>query len=93
MRESIIDLEDKYNSLSNTNTELETIKDNINQITAEQELMKKKPKGVKDIKLATIQMLNNVELENIYSILSKGDIGSKEKSDMNEYKEIVDKNK
>ena len=90
MRESIIDLEDKYNSLSNTNTELETIKDNINQITAEQEIMKKKPKGGDDIKLATIQMLNNVEFENIYSILSKSDIGSKEKTDINEYKEIVD---
>ena len=79
MRESIIDLEDKYNSLSNTNTELETIKENISQITAEQELMKKKPKGGDDIKLATIQMLNNVEFENIYSILNEGGLGSKDK--------------
>ena len=90
MRETIIDLEDKFNSLSNTNTELETIKDSINQLTAEQELMKKKPKGGDDIKLATIQMLNNVEFENIYSILNNGQIGSKEKVDMKDYSEMVD---
>ena len=90
MRESIIDLEDKYNSLSNTNTELETIKENISQINAEQELMKKKPKGGDDIKLATIQMLNNVEFENIYSILNEGGLGSKDKKNANDFNEMVE---
>ena len=90
MRETIIDLEDKYNSLSNTNTELESIKENINQLSAEQEILKNKPKGGDDIKLATIQMLNNVEFENIYSILNSGDIGSKDKGNMKDYGEMVD---
>ena len=90
MRKTIIDLEDKYNSLSNTNTELESIKENINQLTAEQEILKNKPKGGDDIKLATIQMLNNVEFENIYSILNSGEIGSKDKTNMKDYGEMVD---
>ena len=91
MRETIIDLEDKYNSLSNTNTEIETIKENINQLTAEQEILKNKPKGGDDIKLATIQMINNVEFENIYSILNSGKIGSsKEEISLKDYNEMVD---
>ena len=90
MRKTIIDLEDKYNSLSNTNTELDSIKENINQLTAEQEILKNKPKGGDDIKLATIQMLNNVEFENIYSILNSGEIGSKDKTNMKDYGEMVD---
>ena len=91
MRATIIDLEDKYNSLSNTNTELESIKENINQLTAEQEILKNKPKGGDDIKLATIQMLNNVEFDNIYSILNSGDIGAnKEQVNMKDYSEMVD---
>lgn len=91
MRETIIDLEDKYNSLSNTNTELESIKENINQLSAEQEILKKKPKGGDDIKLATIQMLNNVEFENIYSLLNSGKIGnSKEEINVKDYNEIID---
>ena len=91
MRETIIGLEDKYNSLSNTNTELESIKENINQLTAEQEILKKKPKGGDDIKLATIQMLNNVEFDNIYSILNSGNIGGgKEEVNMKDYSEMVD---
>ena len=90
MRETIIDLENKYDSLSNTNTELETIKENINQLNAETEILKQKPKGGDDIKLATIQMLNNVEFDNIYSILNSGEIGSKEQVNMKDYNEIVD---
>ena len=90
MRKTLIDLEDKYNSLSNTNTELDSIKENINQLSAEQEILKNKPKGGDDIKLATIQMLNNVEFENIYSILNSGEIGSKEKVDMKDYGQMVD---
>ena len=90
MRESIIDLENKYDSLSNTNTELETIKENINQLNAETEILKNKPKGGDDIKLATIQMLNNVEFDNIYSILNSGEIGSKEQVNMKDYNEMVD---
>ena len=91
MRATIIDLEDKYNSLSNTNTELESIKENINQLTAEQEILKNKPKGGDDIKLATIQMLNNVEFDNIYSILNSGDIGgNKEQVNLKDYSEMVD---
>ena len=91
MRETIIDLEDKYNSLSNTNTEIETIKESINQLNNEQEILKNKPKGGDDIKLATIQMINNVEFENIYSILNSGKIGgSKEEINMKDYNEMVD---
>ena len=91
MKATIIDLEDKYNSLSNTNTELESIKENINQLTAEQEILKNKPKGGDDIKLATIQMLNNVEFDNIYSILNSGDIGgNKEQVNLKDYSEMVD---
>ena len=90
MRETIIDLEDKYNSLSNTNTEIETIKEDIKELSREQEILKNKPKGEDGAKLATIQMLNNVEFENIYSILNSGDFGSKGKIDENEYNQIVD---
>ena len=61
MRETIINLEDKYNSLSNTSTEIETIKEKINELNSEQEILKIKPKGGDDIKLATIQMINNVD--------------------------------
>ena len=90
MRETILELEDKYNSLSNTNTEIETIKESINQLNNEQEILKNKPKGGDDIKLATIQMINNVEFENIYSILNSGKIGgSKEEINMKDYNEIV----
>ena len=82
MRETILELEDKYNSLSNTNTEIETIKENINLLNSEQEILKNQPKGGDDIKLATIQMLNNVEFENIYSLLNNAGIGeSKEEPD------------
>ena len=91
MKEKIIDLEDKYNSLSNTNTEINSIKENINKLNEQQDILINKPKGGDDIKLATIQMLNNVEFENIYSILNSGNIGSS-KSELNEktYNEIVD---
>ena len=91
MKEKIIDLEDKYNSLSNTNTEISSIKENINKLNEQQDILINKPKGGDDIKLATIQMLNNVEFENIYSILNSGNIGNS-KSELNEktYNEIVD---
>ena len=91
MRKTIIYLEDNYNSLSNTNTEINSIKENINKLNEQQDILINKPKGGDDIKLATIQMLNNVEFENIYSILNSGNIGSS-KSELNEktYNEIVD---
>ena len=91
MTKTLIDLEDKYNSLSNTNTELESIKENINQLNAQQEILKKEPKGGDDIKLATMQMLNNVEFDNIYSLLNSGQIGtSKEEINMKDYNQIID---
>ena len=92
MRNKLIDLSDKYDSLSNTNTEINSIKENIKVLNEQQELLMNKPKGGDDIKMATIQMLNNVEFDNIYSILNSGNIGGGGHSGLNEdnYNEIVD---
>ena len=91
MRKTIIYLEDNYNSLSNTNTEIDSIKSNIKQLNEQQDILVNKSKKKDDIKIATIQMLNNVEFDNIYSILKKRNKGNS-KTEVNEkvYNEIVD---
>ena len=91
MRESILDLNEKVDALSNANTEINSIKENLKALTQQQDSLVNKPNGGDDIKMATIQMLNNVEFENIYSILNSGNIGGGGgKGDTANYNEIVD---
>ena len=76
MRKSLITLEEQISILSGTTTEIETMQKDIQKLYEETETLKNKPKGGDDIKLATIQMLNNVEFENIYSILNSGNLAA-----------------
>ena len=76
MRKSLITLEEQISILSGTTTEIETMQKDIQKLYEETETIKNKPKGGDDIKLATIQMLNNVEFENIYSILNSGNLAA-----------------
>ena len=76
MRKTIITLEEQISILSGTSTEIETMQKDIQKLYEETDTLKNKPKGGDDIKLATIQMLNNVEFENIYSILNSGNLAA-----------------
>jgi len=93
MSETILQLQDKVNSFSKTSTDVETITKDIQNLYEQQEYLKNRGGG-DDVKLATIQMLNNVEFENIYSILNSNNLalGSVQTTEMNEktYNEIVD---
>ena len=48
----------------------------MRKLYEETDTLKNKPKSGDDIKLATVQMLNNVEFENIYSILNSGNLAN-----------------
>ena len=74
MRESIITLQEQITILSDTTVKMDSIQNDIQKLYEETNTLKNKPKSGDDIKLATIQMLNNVEFENIYSILNSGNL-------------------
>jgi len=76
MRKTIITMEEQISILSGTTAEIDTMQKDIQKLYEETETLKNKPKGGDDIKLATIQMLNNVEFENIYSILNSGNLAN-----------------
>ena len=76
MRKTIITMEEQISILSSTTTEIEAMQKDIQKLYEETDNIKNKPKGGDDIKLATIQMLNNVEFENIYSILNSGNLAN-----------------
>ena len=76
MRKTIITMEEQISILSGTTAEIDTMHKDIQKLYEETETLKNKPKGGDDIKLATIQMLNNVEFENIYSILNSGNLAN-----------------
>ena len=94
MTEKIIGLQDRLEYLSKTSTEVDVMKADIQKLYEEQEYFKNRGNGAEDVKLATVQMLNNVEFENIYSILNKNNLalGSVQNTEANEkaYNEIVD---
>ena len=94
MTEKIIDLQDRVEYLSKASTEVDVMKANIQKLYEEQEYFKNRGNGAEDVKLATVQMLNNVEFENIYSILNKNNLvlGSVQNTEANDkaYNEIVD---
>ena len=76
MRKTIITMEEQISILSGTTAEIDIMHKDIQKLYEETENIKNKPKGGDDIKLATIQMLNNVEFENIYSILNSGNLAN-----------------
>lgn len=94
MTEKIIDLQDRVEYLSKASTEVDVMKADIQKLYEEQEYFKNRGNGAEDVKLATVQMLNNVEFENIYSILNKNNLalGSVQNTEANDkaYNEIVD---
>ena len=94
MTETIIDLKDRVEYLSKASTEVDVMKADIQKLYEEQEYFKNRGNGAEDVKLATVQMLNNVEFENIYSILNKNNLalGSVQNTEANDkaYNEIVD---
>ena len=94
MRETIINLKNRIEYLSKTSTEVDVMRDDIQKLYEQQEYFKNRGNGAEDVKLATVQMLNNVEFENIYSILNKNNLalGSVQNTEANEkaYNEIVD---
>ena len=94
MTETIIGLKDRVEYLSKASTEVDVMKADIQKLYEEQEYFKNRGNGAEDVKLATVQMLNNVEFENIYSILNKNNLalGSVQNTEANDkiYNEIVD---
>ena len=94
MTEKIIDLQDRVEYLSKASTEVDVMKADIQKLYEEQEYFKNRGNGAEDVKLATVQMLNNVEFENIYFILNKNNLalGSVQNTEANDkaYNEIVD---
>lgn len=94
MTQKIIDLQDRVEYLSKASTEVDVMKADIQKLYEEQEYFKNRGNGAEDVKLATVQMLNNVEFENIYSILNKNNLalGSVQNTEANDkaYNEIVD---
>ena len=76
MRKTIITMEEQLSTLSSTPSEIDLIQKDIKKLYEETDILKNKPKTGDDIKLATIQMLNNVEFENIYSILNSGNLAN-----------------
>ena len=94
MTETIIGLQDRVEYLSKASTEVDVMKADIQKLYEEQEYFKNRGNGAEDVKLATVQMLNNVEFENIYSILNKNNLalGSVQNTEANDkaYNEIVD---
>ena len=94
MTETIFGLQDRMESFITTSTKVEAMEADIQKLYEQQEYFKNRGNGAEDIKLATVQMLNNVEFENIYSILNKNNLalGSVQNTEANEkaYNEIVD---
>ena len=77
MRKTLITIEEQISILSDSTTKIDAMQSDIQKLYEETDNLKNKPKGGgDDIKLATIQMLNNVEFENIYSILNSGNLGN-----------------
>ena len=91
MRKSIVALGEQISILSETSTEIEAMHKDIQKLYEETDTLKNKPKGGDDITLATVQMLNNVEFENIYSILNSINSGEQKNNKENiDYNEIVE---
>ena len=76
MRKAIITMEEQLSTLSSTPSEIDIMQKDIKKLYEETDTLKNKPKSGDDIKLATVQMLNNVEFENIYSILNSGNLAN-----------------
>ena len=76
MRSALVNMEEQITRLNDSTTRIDAMQNDIQKLYEETDNLKNKPKGGDDIKLATIQMLNNVEFENIYSILNSGNLAA-----------------